>query len=86
MGTLNGKVALITGASRGIGGAIARTLDEEGVRLALASRSGDDLGLPGVVARPTDVRRPADLEAIVAAAVERFGGLDILVINAGVGA
>lgn len=86
MGTLNGKVALITGASRGIGGAIARTLADEGARLALASRSGDDLGLPGVVAMPTDVRRAADLEAIVATTVERFGGLDILVINAGVGA
>jgi 3-oxoacyl-[acyl-carrier protein] reductase len=86
MGTLDGKVALITGASRGIGAAISRTLADEGVRLALASRSGDDLGLPGVLAMPTDVRRAADLEAIVAAAVQRFGGLDVLVINAGVGA
>jgi 3-oxoacyl-[acyl-carrier protein] reductase len=86
MGGLQGKVALITGASRGIGGAIARTLADEGAHLGLASRSGDDLGLPGVVAQPTDVRRPADLEAIVAATVERFGGLDILIVNAGVGA
>ena len=86
MGHLDGKVALITGASRGIGAAIALTLAEEGARLALASRSGSDLGLAGVLAMPTDVRRAEDLEAIVAAAVERFGGLDILVINAGVGA
>ena len=86
MGHLDGKVALITGASRGIGSAIALTLAEEGARLALASRSGSDLGLAGVLAMPTDVRRAEDLEAIVAAAVERFGGLDILVINAGVGA
>jgi NADP-dependent 3-hydroxy acid dehydrogenase YdfG len=86
MADLQGKVALVTGASRGIGSAIARTLASEGASLALASRSGDDLGLSGVVAQPTDVRRAADLEAIVAATVERFGGLDILVVNAGVGA
>jgi NAD(P)-dependent dehydrogenase (short-subunit alcohol dehydrogenase family) len=84
--TLEGKVALITGASRGIGAAVARLLHAEGVRLALASRSGDDLGLDGVVARPCDVRRPEELEAIVAEAAERFGRLDILVANAGVGA
>lgn len=86
MGTLNGKVALITGASRGIGAAVARTLAEEGVQLGLASRSGDDLGMHGVVAMPADVRSPADMVAIVAATVDRFGGLDILVVNAGVGA
>lgn len=86
MGHLDGKVALITGASRGIGSAIARALVEEGVRLGLASRSGDDLGLPGAVAMPTDVRDPKQLDAIVAATVERFGRLDILVVNAGVGA
>jgi NAD(P)-dependent dehydrogenase (short-subunit alcohol dehydrogenase family) len=84
--TIEGKVALITGASRGIGAAVARRLRAEGVRLALASRSGDDLGLEGVVARPCDVRRPEDLDAIVAETAERFGRLDILVANAGVGA
>ncbi|HET9456971.1 MAG TPA: SDR family NAD(P)-dependent oxidoreductase [Candidatus Limnocylindrales bacterium] len=84
--TLQGRVALITGASRGIGAATARALAAEGVRLGLASRSGDDLGIEGSVARPTDVRDPASLEAMVAATVEAFGGLDILVVNAGVGA
>lgn len=86
MTPLEGKVALVTGASRGIGAAVARSLAAEGVRLALASRSGDDLGLDGAVARPCDVRRPDDLEALVAEAVERFGRIDILVANAGVGA
>ena len=83
---LEGRVALVTGASRGIGAAVARSLSGHGVRLGLASRSGDDLGLSEAVALPCDVREPAQLEALVAATVERFGGLDILVANAGVGA
>jgi NADP-dependent 3-hydroxy acid dehydrogenase YdfG len=84
--TLEGKAALVTGASRGIGRAVAQQLAAAGVGLGLASRSGDDLGLDGVVARPCDVRNPADLEAIVGETVDRFGRLDILVANAGVGA
>jgi NAD(P)-dependent dehydrogenase (short-subunit alcohol dehydrogenase family) len=83
---MRGKAALVTGASRGIGAAVARRLHAEGVRLALASRSGEDLGLEDAVARPCDVRRPHELEAIVAEAVDRFGRLDIVVANAGVGA
>jgi 3-oxoacyl-[acyl-carrier protein] reductase len=86
MKRLDGKVAMITGASRGIGAAVARTLAAEGVRLGLGSRSGDDLGLEGVVALPCDVRDPAALERLAAATAEQFGRLDILVINAGVGA
>jgi NADP-dependent 3-hydroxy acid dehydrogenase YdfG len=84
--TLEGKAALVTGASRGIGRAVAQQLATAGVRLGLASRSGDDLGLDGVVARPCDVRNPADLDAVVGETVDRFGRLDILVANAGVGA
>ena len=86
MENLAGKVALVTGASRGIGAAVARALDGQGVRLGLASRSGDDLGILGAVAQPCDVRDPAALASIVAATVARFGRLDLLVVNAGVGA
>ena len=85
MTTLTGKVALITGASSGIGAALARALDGHGVKLGLASRRGDDLGLDAV-AQPCDVRDYAQVESIVGATVERFGRLDILVANAGVGA
>jgi 3-oxoacyl-[acyl-carrier protein] reductase len=86
MEDLNRRVALVTGASRGIGAAVARALAASGVRLGLASRSGDDLGLPDVVAQPADVRDPAAMEAIATATADRFGGIDILVVNAGVGA
>jgi NADP-dependent 3-hydroxy acid dehydrogenase YdfG len=86
MTTLDGKVALVTGASRGIGAAVARRLAAEGVRLGLASRSGDDLGIDGAVARPCDVRDPEQVEEMVSATVDAFGRLDIVIPNAGVGA
>ena len=86
MSSLEGRVALVTGASRGIGAAVARSLAAEGVKLGMASRSGDNAGIADAVALPADVRDPGALDAIVAATVERFGGLDILVVNAGVGA
>jgi NADP-dependent 3-hydroxy acid dehydrogenase YdfG len=86
MTSLEGKVAVVTGASRGIGAAVSRALAREGASLGLASRSGDDLGIDGAVARPCDVRRQADLDSLVSATVDRFGRLDILVANAGVGA
>ena len=84
--SLDGKVAIVTGASGGIGAAVARQLAEQGVRLGLASRSGADLGLADAVAMPCDVRDPAQLETLTEATVSRFGRLDILVANAGVGA
>jgi NADP-dependent 3-hydroxy acid dehydrogenase YdfG len=84
--SLEGKTAFITGASRGIGAAVARMLHERGVNLALASRSGDDLGLDNVTAMACDVRDLDALTALADNAAERYGGIDIVVANAGVGA
>jgi NAD(P)-dependent dehydrogenase (short-subunit alcohol dehydrogenase family) len=86
MSSIQGRVALVTGASRGIGAAVARALAASGARLVLASRSSEDLGLDGALAQPCDVRDPSALEALASAAAERFGGLDVVVANAGVGA
>jgi NADP-dependent 3-hydroxy acid dehydrogenase YdfG len=83
---LEGKVAFVTGASGGIGAAVARALHTEGAGVALASRRGDDLGLDGALGLVCDVRDQAQLGEAVRAAVDRFGRLDILVANAGVGA
>ena len=83
---LSGKVAFVTGASGGIGAAVAHALAREGVHLGLASRSGGDLGIADVVAAPCDVRDPAAVAALVGQTAERFGGIDIVISNAGVGA
>jgi 3-oxoacyl-[acyl-carrier protein] reductase len=83
---VNDRVAFVTGASRGVGAAVARAFHAAGARLALASRRGDDLGLRGALGVECDVREPASVESAVAAAVERFGRLDVVVANAGVGA
>ncbi len=83
---LDDRVAIVTGASRGIGAAVARRLANAGVRLGLGSRSGDDLGIPDAVAMPTDVRDPGAVQTLVDATVKRHGRLDIVVANAGVGA
>jgi NADP-dependent 3-hydroxy acid dehydrogenase YdfG len=86
MSGVEGRVALVTGASSGIGAAAARRLAAGGAKLALASRRGDDLGIEGSLAGACDVRDAAQIAALVAECTERFGGLDILVANAGTGA
>ena len=83
---LNGRVAIVTGASKGIGLAVARTLADEGASVIAASRnSGPELKALGdaVVHVPVDLAEPDAPAAVVAAALERFGRLDILVNNAG---
>jgi NADP-dependent 3-hydroxy acid dehydrogenase YdfG len=83
---LDDRVAIVTGASRGIGAAVARRLASAGCKLGLGSRSGADLGIADAVAMPTDVRDPVAVQALVDATVQRHGRLDIVVANAGVGA
>jgi len=83
---LDDKVALVTGASRGIGAAVARALHEAGARVGLLSRTGEDLGLDGALGVECDVRDPEQVRRGVDATVGRFGRLDVAVANAGVGA
>ena len=78
------RVAFITGASRGVGAAVAHAFHGDGMKVALASRSGDDLGLG--LGLECDVRDPDAVSAAVNAAVAEFGRLDVVVANAGVGA
>ena len=85
MSGVEGRVALVTGASSGIGAATARMLAAGGAKVALASRRGDDLGIEGALAGSCDVRDTAAIQGF-ATCGERFGGLDILVANAGTGA
>ena len=95
MQSLSGKVALVTGGSRGIGLAIARALVADGVQVAVTGRSDAHLSAarphieaagPGSVETlQADVRRQPDIKRAVDATAARFGGLDILVNNAGVG-
>ena len=90
MGTLDGRLALVTGASRGIGEHCARSLAAEGARVAVAARSESDLArvagdLPNdPVVLTSDLAEPGAGAELAAAAVEALGGVDILVNNAGV--
>ena len=94
MGGLEGKVVAITGASGGIGAATALALAARGARLVLGARRTDRLeALAADIAAQggetaccrTDVTRRADLDGLVQCAAERFGRLDVLVGNAGIG-
>jgi 3-oxoacyl-[acyl-carrier protein] reductase len=90
---LKGRVAVVTGASKGIGKAIARGLAEEGVHLAILSRGRDELERAAgeirsatgvrVLALPTDIRSGDAVRAAADAASREFGTINILVNNAG---
>ncbi|HUF00180.1 MAG TPA: SDR family oxidoreductase [Anaerolineales bacterium] len=86
---LSNKVAIVTGASRGIGKAIAETLSAEGMKVVLAARSAVELeslarSLPNEsLVWAVDLRNEVSANQIVAATIEKFGKLDLLVNNAG---
>ncbi len=90
---LKGKVAIVTGASEGLGRATAERFARCGAKVAMAARRPDVLEPAAqaiqkatgaeILARPTDVTKLADLETLVAAVTQRFGGVDVLVNNAG---
>ena len=90
-GRLAGKVALVTGAGRGIGRAIAVAFGREGAHVALTGRTEEQLRQveeeigPEAFVQTADVRDPSTITALVDAVLARFGRLDILVNNAGVG-
>lgn len=90
MSDLNGKVVMITGASRGIGAATARVFAEAGARVVLLARGGDAIAeLAGeigdtAIAVPCDISRYWEVEAAVNTALQTFGRLDVLIGNAGI--
>lgn len=94
MKDLEGRTAIVTGASRGLGVYVARALSDHGMNLVLAARTApalDDLvgqllsrGRGGAISIPTDVSRLEDLERLVAKSQTEFGAVDVLVNNAGI--
>ena len=93
MGTLDNKVIVVTGASRGLGEAMAIGLASEGAQLVIAARSAGDLqrvqkacldaGSPSVTVAVTDITDEAQVEQLVAGPVEYDGGIDCFIANAG---
>ncbi len=91
---MQGRVAIITGASSGIGAATARELARQGAKVVLAARRTDHLNMlveeivregGCALAVPTDVRERGNIDRLVQTAAETFGRIDLLINNAGVG-
>ncbi|MBU6370977.1 MAG: SDR family NAD(P)-dependent oxidoreductase [Patescibacteria group bacterium] len=84
------SVVIVTGASEGIGRALAKLLSEKGAKVILAARSADKLKAVEAVCKnscaiPADMSKSGDIAALVKKTVEKFGRIDILVNNAGLG-
>ena len=90
MGLLDGKIAVITGGAQGIGLAIAHRFHSEGARIVLgdldldATRAAAGSLSADSLAIRCDVTRSADVEALIAGAVDAFGSIDIMINNAGI--
>ena len=87
---IQNKVAVVTGASEGIGLELAKALAKKGASVVLAARSADKLKalekeIPNSIAVPTDMRKPSDISNLIEKTVEKFGRVDILINNAGQG-
>jgi NAD(P)-dependent dehydrogenase (short-subunit alcohol dehydrogenase family) len=86
---LGGRVAIVTGGSRGLGRVMAQALAEAGASVAVTARTAESAeaaakGIPGAVGLAVDVTKPAEVEAMVARTLEAFGRVDVLVNNAGI--
>ena len=84
------KIAIVTGASSGIGLAVAKALSANGVKVVLAARSVDKLNqisseMHGAFVVPTDMRKPEDVKNLIDQTLKKFGRIDILINNAGQG-
>jgi ribitol 2-dehydrogenase len=90
MESLSGKVVIITGASTGIGAATARSLVKLGCKVVMTARSADKLAElagelgPAALAVPGDVTSETDVQNIIARTLAAFGGIDVLLANAGI--
>nr|WP_207956269.1 SDR family NAD(P)-dependent oxidoreductase [Rubrobacter marinus] len=93
LGRLQGKAAVVTGAAKGIGRATAELFAREGASLVVTDVDGDGLSELGAelerAGKPAeavvgDVSKPEDAQTMIRACVDRFGGIDVLVANAGV--
>jgi|SRR5581483_9348685 len=87
---IKNSVVIVTGASMGIGLAVARELSSRGAKVVLAARSAETLAklekeIPSSFAVPTDMRKPEDIKNLIEKTKEKFGRIDILINNAGQG-